>query len=183
MNNSMPGKVISTLAVIFALSACTTRVEISHSRTLRADELGSNFRLVKTQDVSNRLQQDGADARGGFFLVELKSKTDLETIVRRKEMAFLYYELHSCGSDKEQRQLYSAPAYVDAQSASSSTNDFYYYAPVPRNYTDEVNRYLSMLGKEDGNELEEICIGLGAGNMAGQRLTTNVVRIDLPLQW
>jgi len=33
------------------------------------------------------------------------SKTDLGKIIRRKEMAFLYYELQSCGSEKEKREL------------------------------------------------------------------------------
>ena len=50
---------------------------------------------------------------------------------------------------------------------------------MPLNYADEVNLYLTIHGKKKANELEDICIGLGADDMTGQNLTTNFVRVDL----
>jgi hypothetical protein len=68
---------------------------------------------------------------------------------------------------------------MDEQATSLQANSFYYYAPVPQNYRDEIDRYRSMRGEENAIPPSQICIGLGAGNMAGQSLGTNFVSIEL----
>lgn len=179
MSWSPTNRLIPAIILMVVLPACTTTVEISHSETHKVATLKDNFRTVNTQETSEPLRRSLADAQGGFFLVELKTKTDLEKIVRRKEMAFLYYELRACGSTKESPKLYSAPAYIDAQVALSEADSFYYYAPVPEDYQSVIDRHQAMLGKEKVALPSEICIGLGAGNMVGQTLTTNFVRAEL----
>lgn len=169
----------SAMAFIAVLTACTTKVEISLSETRIIDTLNDNFRPVETQKIVDTLHQRAADAEGGFVLIELASKTDLEKIIREKEMAFLYYELRPCDGAKGSSELYSAPAYINAQAASSEADNFHYYAPVPQDYPDEIGRYQAMLGKVNATLPTQICIGLGAGNMAGQTLTTNFVLTEL----
>jgi hypothetical protein len=179
MNELPMRRTISAIMLIIVLSACTTKVEISYSKIHKIDILSDNYRMVSTQNISDQLRLGPTDGLGGFFLIELTSKTDIEKIIRQQGMAFLYYELRSCGGAENSSELYSAPAYMDEQATSLQANSFYYYAPVPQNYRDEIDRYRSMRGEENAIPPSQICIGLGAGNMAGQSLGTNFVSIEL----
>jgi len=179
MSESSVGRFIVAMATMIALTACTTTVEISYSGIRKVDAISGNFRTVATQQISDPLSVEAANGQDGFYLIELKSGVDIETIVRKREMAFLYYELRSCGKADKAMELYSAPAYVKDDAARQSADSFYYYAPVSVNYWADIDRYLAMQGVQATPRPTQICIGLGAGNMAGQNLKTNFVPITL----
>lgn len=168
-------RIVLAVIVTTSLSACATNVEISYSDTRRIDGLNKNLRAVATQKVAEPLLPGAAIGKGEFFLIDLQSRVNIEKVVRQREMAFLYFELRSCGKADEKLVLYSAPAYVDSELPSAKDGAFHYFAPVPLDYWNEVNRYLAMRGIEQVSRPKQICIGLGAGSMAGRSLRTNFV--------
>ncbi len=175
MNAVSIGRVIFAISLLILLSGCTTKIEISHSETLRINALSDNFKMIKTVEIP-----DSTKGQSGFILVKLKSTVDIEKIILRREMSFLYYELRPCGDVKGSVELYSAPAFIETQAGSiEAAGYYYYYAPVPDNYPARIDGYQAMLGKSKQMLPDKICIGLGAGNMLGQTLTTNLVPIEL----
>jgi hypothetical protein len=179
MSNLFPNRLVFAPLISIMLFACTTKVEVSYVETLKVDVISNNFQIVATQESRRRTEKERATHDSGYYFVKLKSKIDIEKIVRKKQMAFLYYHLQSCDKKKQQPVLYSAPVYINMQFVLSNSSDFYYYAPVSYNYKNDIRRYQGMQNKTNMILPDNICISLGAGNMAGQILTTNSVRIEL----
>ncbi|MBL4616260.1 MAG: hypothetical protein JKY46_01060 [Robiginitomaculum sp.] len=179
MSNLFPSRIVFAPLISIMLFACTTKVEISYVEILKTDVISDNFQIVATQESIRRAEKERATHDSGYYFVKLESKISLEKIVRKKQMAFLYYHLQSCDKTRQQPVLYSAPVYINMQFDLRNSNEFYYYAPVSYNYKNDIRRYQGMQNKTNLIFPDDICISLGAGNMAGQILTTNSVRIEL----
>lgn len=169
-------KCIYILSLLIGISSCTTAVKIEYSDTTFSALLSDDLHMVGVMNNTDSDFYRVLKNTKGYYLVKLKSESDMENIVLGKEMAFLYYRLYTCSSGTSGPELYSAPVLKKIDEVSSNVIGFEYYAPVPTNYVDliEGDGFWGSGGKLDASS--EICINLGAGNMAGQKLTTNLVK-------
>lgn len=165
-------------SISLLLSGCTTWVEIAVDDVSQISRPGDGF-----ETVSHTTLPDPQLSDDGYWAVSLRANASLERIIDRKSMAFLYYRIRLCDAGADAADLYSAPAYVDHSEAASGSPDFTYLAVIPKDYRSAMERYASLYRQPMPaplpEPLAEFCIGLGAGNMAGEQLSTNYVRIRL----
>jgi hypothetical protein len=109
-------------------------------------------------------------------------QVDLERVISEKEMASLYYRLQDCDEPKNSPELLSGPVFVNTMATIKESNRFSFYAAVPRNIEDEISQFQAMLGNSSEVKSSSICIRLGAGNMAGEVLVSNLVPLGIGSQ-
>jgi hypothetical protein len=174
----------------FALTieACATRATIQISSLEKTESIGNTFRLVATIDIGSDVAEIERFSPDGFYKLQLTSDRNLEAVVREKQMAFLYYKLSFCNSRDSHDEIYSDPALVRIDEKKPNGREpHHYYVFIPTNYTrlaslgsgnkDQINRLSEELATRVAGQ--ELCIALGAGNMSGQYIRTNKVRLAL----
>ncbi|WP_417493696.1 hypothetical protein [Maricaulis sp.] len=165
-------------AISILLSGCTTRAEIDIYEVAKVSMIGGDL-----ETVSNITLPEFVTSDDGYWVVSLRANMNLERIVDEKHMAFLYYRIRLCESGSDAADLLSAPAYIDRSDQVSDLPNFTYLAVIPNDYRSAMERYASLyrvpMPPPLPEQVGELCIGLGAGNMAGEQLSTNYVRIRL----
>lgn len=168
------GFLIFLLICPVLLVGCASRAVIAVHDVSEIGTSEFNF-----EPVANVAVSELAASSEGYWLVSLRTEINLERIVEEKNMAFLYYNVRNCGSDANAPDLYSAPVYVDRNERRSTASDYIYLALIPRDYRGAIERYTATFGNPIQEVVGGLCIGLGAGNMAGQHISTNYVSVEL----
>jgi hypothetical protein len=160
------------------LSGCTTWAEIDAADVSQVSVLRGDL-----ETVSNITLPEAVVSDDGYWVVSLRANANLERVVAERGMAFLYYRIRFCESGSDAGDLYSAPVFVDHSEPASEPPDFVYLAAIPEDYRSAMAAYASLhrvrMPPPLPERVGELCLGLGAGNMAGERLSTNYVRIRL----
>lgn len=158
-----------------ALAACTTRADISVSEIEGISSISGKY-----EQVTNLTPQAPRTPSGGFRLFEVKTPSDLEGIVDRKALAFLYYQVKDCAETGSTEDFYSDVVYKDTSDEGLASGTFVYYAAIPRDFRQAAAQSREVMGLSMPETLPSFCIGLGAGSKGGvSRLQTNYVPIGL----
>ncbi len=170
MCSPVTNRFIGFLILVCCASGCTTTVEIDYVDRRLASTLPSGLSAVSTVRMTDHpglSQSEGEEE--GLLIVRLRAGSDLRDVTARKEFAFVYFRLYACDAVDNDHEIYSAPVY--SRDGELGTGKFVYYAIVPL----AGNTGRRLIGATDASE--DVCLGLGAGNMSGSTLTSNVVSI------
>ena len=166
---------MSWIVACVALAACVTRADISVSEIQGASSIRNDY-----QQVTSLTPQTPRTLSSGFRLFEVKTQSDLASIVNSKGLAFLYHQVKDCSETGGADDFYSDVVYKRASEEKSGSGVFVYYAAIPRDFRQAATQSREVMGLSMRETLPEFCIGLGAGSKGGvSRLQTNFVPLDL----
>lgn len=186
MKHMINNNIVFGLGFIFAissLSACVTSSEISVSDEFSVRKIDESLDTINTVTLADPYKANEIYPEG-FHVVELESSTDLENIVRSKDMPYLYYNLYFCDESITNQIIFDSEVFIaPAKNDGASNLKNRYYAFIPNNIKLAIENWFKFQSKDASAILEEvgnsaICLSLASENLLGQKLNTNRVRVN-----
>lgn len=166
------------LCAAMVLASCVEKISIELTQSFEKDELPPDRQLVASQQVADPYSESISDYANGYSVLEFSSGRDLRRLVVEKSYSHLYFIVKDCESDPDGAEdLYRGIVFSSDQLSESRPSA--YFVALPKDIELAFSRWAKAQGRETPALPTDVCLRMGAGNMSGESLTTNWVRMNL----